>query len=911
MAELKPDDVLHTITSDLVITTNADDLVELVKAKKEIPMSDAAKQLKVSLATIEAWAGFLEEEGILTIKYKLTTPYLVEKTAEAQFEAKAEAEQPKKLDKIFLKHSKKTRPKIKSELKPIEVSLELTKGLNALLEKAYDHIEKGDFENAQKIYSLIKQNYDSLPTNFREMKRELETNLTKLDKDLAINLHKASAKQAKLLSKLIGSELRRMKISMMRKDIKKAETIFKEVEELYSRFPDGFVLKKTSLQNQILEAYKGLVKHKHILIARYINTRTKEIETLMKEVKTNLSEGNIDNALDNYARLREVYNKIPRGFLQDNPELEKEILQLLLTLISTKQERSARKMSENTQKIKSIMISIQALLSRNQVEEANKQYNQLKELYDELPTGFLKTKVELEEQILGLHQVITKRLNNEYIKGLSHGTKKINTLLLKAKAHLKKGEPEIAESIHREIEHHYNQLPKGFLQHKTILRVQVLDLYREILLKSDEPILKDFDEAADKKYKQLVYLIVRSHQLIEDSKFELLQPEYEKIKALYGHLPFSLVKQKTRLRQEVTKLQSLLDMYKKATQLDENKNNPAELNLLIKQTNKLYSTLINNCPGDEILFEFVRKKLEHYKASPTPQRSQPTTPTTATPRLVKTLLTQAESHLNQNNLFDAQNLFKRVLRLDSNNPIAKSRLAMIEQKRKPTGVESIYQKSISRVRSQQHTPPKTAQQHPGLIAPTPAIKKPTRTEPQLQPKPKIQPKPKPIRKIHSKSLEEHYKDAIRCYEQKDYYNATKIFREIKKQNPNFKDVQKLLQQTIREQNKRELRQMLNDIKQEHKKLEQTPTKKPIEKSEPVTIERPVERKAERLNILTDIKLKKAKEFVRQDRTEEAISTLDSILKINPDSTKAKHMLMEIKPAKKDYKKPRLNTPIKA
>ena len=80
---------------------------------------------------------------------------------------------------------------------------------------------------------------------------------------------------------------------------------------------------------------------------------------------------------------------------------------------------------------------------------------------------------------------------------------------------------------------------------------------------------------------------------------------------------------------------------------------------------------------------------------------------------------------------------------------------------------------------------------------------------------------------------------------------------------------------------------------------------------PVTIERPVERKAERLNILTDIKLKKAKEFVRQDRTEEAISTLDSILKINPDSTKAKHMLMEIKPAKKDYKKPRLNTPIKA
>src|SRR4030042_6942873 len=120
MTEPKPDEILHTITSDLVITTDVDDLVDLIKTKKEISMSDAAKQLKVSLATIEAWAGFLEEEGLISVKYKLTTPYLVEKTAEPKTEEKTELETT---EKISTKRFKKSKP----ELKPIEINLELTK----------------------------------------------------------------------------------------------------------------------------------------------------------------------------------------------------------------------------------------------------------------------------------------------------------------------------------------------------------------------------------------------------------------------------------------------------------------------------------------------------------------------------------------------------------------------------------------------------------------------------------------------------------------------------------------------------------------------------------------------------------------------------------------------------------------
>ncbi|PIN86356.1 hypothetical protein COV19_05160 [Candidatus Woesearchaeota archaeon CG10_big_fil_rev_8_21_14_0_10_44_13] len=62
---------------DNLVTTDVDRLIGLVQLKKEISIDDAAKQLGVSSKTIESLGDMLEEEGILHIKYKFTTPYLI------------------------------------------------------------------------------------------------------------------------------------------------------------------------------------------------------------------------------------------------------------------------------------------------------------------------------------------------------------------------------------------------------------------------------------------------------------------------------------------------------------------------------------------------------------------------------------------------------------------------------------------------------------------------------------------------------------------------------------------------------------------------------------------------------------------------------------------------------------------
>jgi hypothetical protein len=62
---------------ELLITTGVDALVRLVKERQRIELEDAAGTLNIPLETIEDWARVLEEEGILSIEYRLTRIYLV------------------------------------------------------------------------------------------------------------------------------------------------------------------------------------------------------------------------------------------------------------------------------------------------------------------------------------------------------------------------------------------------------------------------------------------------------------------------------------------------------------------------------------------------------------------------------------------------------------------------------------------------------------------------------------------------------------------------------------------------------------------------------------------------------------------------------------------------------------------
>lgn len=64
------------LLEDNMLRTLADDLLDLVKKSKRISVEEAAKKLKVSIASVQALVDFLVEEKIFGIEYTFTTPYI-------------------------------------------------------------------------------------------------------------------------------------------------------------------------------------------------------------------------------------------------------------------------------------------------------------------------------------------------------------------------------------------------------------------------------------------------------------------------------------------------------------------------------------------------------------------------------------------------------------------------------------------------------------------------------------------------------------------------------------------------------------------------------------------------------------------------------------------------------------------
>ena len=62
--------------ADFVLRTVADELLELVRKSKKISVEEAAKKLRMPIASVQALVDFLVEEKVFGIEYKFTTPYI-------------------------------------------------------------------------------------------------------------------------------------------------------------------------------------------------------------------------------------------------------------------------------------------------------------------------------------------------------------------------------------------------------------------------------------------------------------------------------------------------------------------------------------------------------------------------------------------------------------------------------------------------------------------------------------------------------------------------------------------------------------------------------------------------------------------------------------------------------------------
>jgi len=259
------------------IETGVDKLVGLVNRRKRISVPEAAKELGVAVPVLEEWADFLEEEGIISLQYKLAKTFLVERRlSKEEVEEKAKQFEGKK--ESFVRRVETAASSIDRE----------AEGLTNLKQE-FEKIKKdlgGEIDGVQsqlkelEKFEDLKKNIDkemiSQQQEFKDKIREMDSQISREEKRYEEILAEVDAEKAKL-SEEHGE----------------AETLEKEEERITKRLQDFMgmvdaIKQKIKLEDELID-----VSDKHIAkldgmannISTEVKSKRKMIDALIKESK--------------------------------------------------------------------------------------------------------------------------------------------------------------------------------------------------------------------------------------------------------------------------------------------------------------------------------------------------------------------------------------------------------------------------------------------------------------------------------------------------------------------------------------------------------------------------------------------------------------------------------------------------
>jgi len=180
------------------IETGVDKLVKLVENKKRISTHDAAKLLGVSSAVIDEWADFLEEEGIISLEYKLATTYMIER--------KLTKKEVVKKAKEFHGSKDAFINKIETTIQGIERD---TSGLDELKDE-FRNLKKEIGDDLGNVKDELKEleNYERLKKNIDKQMYEQQNDFRNKIQEMEKVLFKEKSKYKELINDIEVEKVR-------------------------------------------------------------------------------------------------------------------------------------------------------------------------------------------------------------------------------------------------------------------------------------------------------------------------------------------------------------------------------------------------------------------------------------------------------------------------------------------------------------------------------------------------------------------------------------------------------------------------------------------------------------------------------------------------------------------------------
>ncbi|MBI2652981.1 hypothetical protein HYX00_05945 [Candidatus Woesearchaeota archaeon] len=326
-----------------VIETGVDKLVNIIKERGRIALADAAKELGVSTTVVQEWVDFLEDEGIISVEYKLTKPYLVDrKLTKKEVETKAKEFESKKdvfvrkaeVSLSFIEKQAEELKKVKNEFDKLkqELGLELDtvrgdlkelERYQQLKEELKKQVEEQKNEAKLKIEELTKQvlreqkKYQELIADIKREKKEL----TK-EKSEAESIEESERILNKRLAELKGM------ISIIEKRILDEDTSIKNSEGHIEKLTAliGDVKQRVDEEKSVIDP---LVEKSKEQERKVFELQEKILKKLSQKQKSVANVKGMTKKVEDFFKKKLAVINLVDKVNKDRDELEKSLIELI------------------------------------------------------------------------------------------------------------------------------------------------------------------------------------------------------------------------------------------------------------------------------------------------------------------------------------------------------------------------------------------------------------------------------------------------------------------------------------------------------------------------------------------------------------------------------------------------------
>ncbi len=559
------------------VQTEADELLDLLGSVPSISYADAAKKLKVSEGTIESIATFLEEEGVVSIQYKLTTPYvsLVGSGAKSDVPHMS-AERARALEA-----SKISEPEISNASPVLQInSGSLEKNVEAFSEQWINLTDSQRINYASDLLgqmgklAQIAFSSPELVAHAAPVQNELASTMRLFgeiqkqsslgERSISLELFGELSNRIKSLSqRVLGLQLAAQYSSMLPENSAKviqkirelsSQKKFVQAELLYGllkakavELPRTFYKKElqfdsdlSSLNQDLFSSYEKDKMERFALVSQ-------ELNSVIGKAHESLKSSDLGAADDFLRKSKQLLSELADVNPSQKADFESRVLRLAGDLLSKKKELHSKSFAEKSKIIEKLLGEVGRGIALGDVSLASGSYRELKTVFEALPDSYADQKIALQARILEAYQKLTVWYAKFSEAKFSSMEQSILTDVAELSVQLRLGQMERSQVLYQQIKKNFYGLPQGDVQRKIDLQQKILSVFEVFKQMYPQSVHKNFAQV----HSQINLELEAASRALANSDVSMGWSQYYRVLELFKRLPLVDVEKRTEIRMRI------------------------------------------------------------------------------------------------------------------------------------------------------------------------------------------------------------------------------------------------------------------------------------------------------------------------------------------------------------------------